>query len=94
MTTPTGARDGRGPAQPCDEPDFAARTLVGWHVLFGLMVAAALAISLANDDGAIAMVLLAVLVAAYVLLGLTALRRQSMVLASRLNTENSGQRRS
>jgi len=81
VTTPTGALDGRGPAQPCDEPDFAARTLVGWHVLFGLMVAAALAISLANDDGAIAMVLLAVLVAAYVLLGLTALRRQSMVLA-------------
>jgi len=81
VTTTTGALDGRGPAQPCDEPDFAARTLVGWHVLFGLMVAAALAISLANDDGAIAMVLLAVLVAAYVLLGLTALRRQSMVLA-------------
>jgi len=81
VTTTTGALDGRGPAQPCDEPDFAARTLVGWHVLFGLMVAAALAISLANDDGAIAVVLLAVLVAAYVLLGLTALRRQSMVLA-------------
>ena len=42
MTTTTGALDGRGPAQPCDEPDFAARTLVGWHVLFGLMVAAEL----------------------------------------------------
>jgi signal transduction histidine kinase len=81
MTAPEGALDGRGLADPCDEPDFAERTLLGWHVLFGLMVAAALAISLANGDGALAVVLLAVLVAAYALLGLTAIRRQSMPLA-------------
>ena len=81
MTAPPGALDGRGPADPCDEPDFAARTLLGWHVLFGLMVAATLAISLANGDGPLAVVLLVVLVTAYLLLGLSALRRQSMALA-------------
>jgi signal transduction histidine kinase len=81
VTTPEGALDGRGPADPCDEPDFAARTLVGWHVLFGLMVAATLAIVLADGDGAASVLLLGLLVAAYVLLGLTALRRQSMGFA-------------
>jgi len=81
VTTPEGALDGRGPAQPCDEPDFAARTLVGWHLLFGLMVAAALAIVLANGDGPVPVLLLALLVLAYVLLGLTALRRHSMAFA-------------
>jgi signal transduction histidine kinase len=81
VTAPEGALDGRGLADPCDEPDFAARTLLGWHVLFGLMVAAALAISLANGDGALAVVLLAVLVGAYALLGMAAIRRQSMALA-------------
>ena len=78
MTSTEGALDGRGPAEPCDEPDFAARTLIGWHLLFGLMVAAALAIVLANGDGAGSVLLLALLVVAYVALGLTALRRQSL----------------
>ncbi len=78
MTAAGRALDGRGTAEPCDEPDFAARTLAGWHLLFGLMVAAALAIVLANGDGAKPVLLLALLVAAYVLIGLTALRRQSL----------------
>ena len=81
MSTPEGAIDGRGPAGPCDEPDFAARTLIGWHLLFGLMAAAALAIVLANGDGLGSVLLLALLVAAYLLLGLTALRRQSLPFA-------------
>jgi signal transduction histidine kinase len=81
MSTSEPALDGRGPDDDCAEPDFAARTLIGWHVLFGLMVTAALAISLANGDGALAVVLLGVLVAAYVLLGMAAIRRQSMAFA-------------
>jgi signal transduction histidine kinase len=81
VTAPEGALDGRGPAQPCDEPDFAARTLVGWHLLFGLMVAAALAIVVANGDGPVPVLLLALLVLAYAFLGLTALRRHSMAFA-------------
>jgi len=78
VTSTEGALDGRGPSEPCDEPDFAARTLIGWHLLFGLMVAAALAIVLANGDGPVAVLLLGLLVVAYVTLGLTALRRQSL----------------
>jgi signal transduction histidine kinase len=56
------------------EPDFAQRTVVIWHVLFGAMVLAAGLFLTIDGHGLVAIPLLAVLVAAYVVLALNAMR--------------------
>ena len=48
------------------ERDFAERTMIGWHILFGVMVVATAVITIANGDGPLPLALLAVLVIAYV----------------------------
>lgn len=48
------------------ERDFAQRTIVGWHLLFGVMVAATAVILIGNGDGPLPVALLALLVLAYV----------------------------
>lgn len=50
---------------PGAERDFAERTVVGWHILFGVMVLATAVILAANGDGLLPLVLLAMLVVAY-----------------------------
>jgi signal transduction histidine kinase len=52
------------------ERDFAERTLVGWHVLFGVMVVATAVILIGNGDGPLPLALLALLVVAYLGLAL------------------------
>ena len=63
------------------EPDFAERTLIGWHLLFALMVAAAFAIMAAGGEPVLGAAVLAVLVAAYVGLGMPAVRLRSLAFA-------------
>jgi signal transduction histidine kinase len=63
-----------------EERDFAERTLVGWHVLFGAMVVATAVLTAVNGSAAYIVPLLVVLVAAYVLVwfprkGCASLRR-------------------
>ncbi len=65
----------------CEEPGFAERTLLGWHLLFGLMVVATLILLVVGGSAAIAVPVLGVLVAAYLTLGLGAARRQSIRLS-------------
>lgn len=55
-------------AAEVDTRDFAERTIVGWHVLFGLMVAVTGAFLAANGNAWPGFALLAVLVAGYVVL--------------------------
>jgi signal transduction histidine kinase len=52
------------------ERDFAERTIIGWHVLFGVMVAATAVILVGNGDGPLPLLLLALLVVAYLALAL------------------------
>ena len=52
------------------ERDFAERTIVGWHVLFGVMVTATAVILIGNGDGPLPVALLALLVVAYLGLAL------------------------
>ncbi len=72
----TAARDGLRVVD--DGRDFAERTLVGWHLLFAAMVAATAALLVADGHGAVALVVLAVLVAAYVGFALRAIRGGDM----------------
>ncbi|MFC6237706.1 sensor histidine kinase [Longivirga aurantiaca] len=63
-----------------EERDFAERTLVGWHVLFGAMVVATAVLTALNGSAASIVPLLMVLVAAYLLVwfprqGCASLRR-------------------
>ena len=63
-----------------EERDFAERTLVGWHVLFGAMVVATAVLTALNGNAAFIVPLLLVLVAAYLLVwfprqGCASLRR-------------------
>jgi signal transduction histidine kinase len=63
-----------------DDRDFAERTLVGWHLLFGSMVVATVVLTGINGNAAIIVPLLIVLVAAYLLVwfpreGCASLRR-------------------
>lgn len=65
------------PGRAGEERDFAERTLVGWHVLFAVMVVADAVILLGNGDGPLPLALLAVLVVAYLLLAMPAFRRDN-----------------
>lgn len=62
-------------AAEVDARDFAERTVVGWHVLFGLMVAVAAAFLVADGHAWPGLALLAVLVVGYVGLALPGERR-------------------
>ncbi len=69
-----------------EERDFAERTLVGWHVLFGAMVVATAVLTAVDGDAAYIVPLLFVLVAAYVLVwfprkGCASLKRSIPFLA-------------
>jgi signal transduction histidine kinase len=57
-------------SRPRSERDFAERTMVGWHVLYAVMVAATAVILVGNGDGLLPLALLGVLVVAYLALGL------------------------
>jgi signal transduction histidine kinase len=72
--TPSTLPISEGPADFCDDPDFAERTLAGWHLLFAAMVAATAVLMAQGGHGAGALPVLAALVAAYVLLALRAIR--------------------
>ncbi len=50
-----------------EERDFAERTLVGWHVLFGAMSVATVVLTAANGNGAFIAAMVVVLDAAYLL---------------------------
>ena len=59
-----------------DAVDFTQRSLLIWHTLFGVMVAAAAILTTADGYGAWTLPLLLVLVVAYVVIGLPAGRRE------------------
>ncbi len=56
-------------AAEADTRDFAERTVVGWHVLFGLMVAVTAAFLVADGHAWPGLALLGILVVGYVVLG-------------------------
>ena len=66
---------------PPFEPDFAARSMLGWHVLFGFMTAATLAVMAASGHAAVALVGLASLTIAYLVVVVPFERRHDMRLA-------------
>ncbi|MGE3811091.1 MAG: sensor histidine kinase [Candidatus Nanopelagicales bacterium] len=64
-----------------DAGDFTQRSLLIWHTLFGVMVAAAAILTTADGYGAWTLPLLLVLVVAYVVIGLPAGRREDRRLS-------------
>jgi signal transduction histidine kinase len=67
-------------AQPF-EPDFAARSMLGWHVLFGFMTAATLAVMAGSGHAAVALVGLGILTIAYLVVVVPFERRHDLRLA-------------
>jgi signal transduction histidine kinase len=64
-----------------DEGDFTQTSLIIWHTLFGIMVAAAAVLTTADGNAAWSLPLLLVLVVAYVTIGLPAGRREDRRLS-------------
>lgn len=70
------AVDGSAAGAPVDARDFAERTIVGWHILFGLMLAVNAVFLAGNGNAWPWILLLVVLAVAYVWLGVPGARHQ------------------
>ena len=72
------------PEQPgtVDDRDFAERTIIGWHVLFGVMVLFTAIIMASEGYAALTLPLLTLLVLAYVFIAIPGARRDSIRAAA------------
>jgi signal transduction histidine kinase len=67
---------------PVEDRDFAERTIIGWHLLFGVMVLFTAIVMAAAGFAAITIPLLALLVLAYAFIAVPGARRESVRAAA------------